>query len=263
MTYISYELKLTALQKRQILETFDACNQMFNYLINLRKDHYKETRELYTVNELRDILASEKKISYFLRKADSAALRNVITDMPNVPKHLTPSKKDRFLNKIQTRSNVKYTTSMKRVGITVHPTLVKLPKLGDVEIISGPHRPIQLSKIDVFAKGDKLYIGYDLTWELSEQTIKARELQPFELKIDMLLKGYPILNMCKDCPQDVQRHLTSIEKIINLLTDAHNSFIIESISILSEDEVSKTYLKEFYALLQMAITRKNLKISII
>lgn len=260
MTYYKFKINLTEAQRIQINDTFEACSKIYFYLENLRIETYQRTKHVLTVNEMRNIIALEKRSSFFLRKADAQALVKVINDLPNVPLKLPPSKKLRFMKRKSKRSNVKYTTTVRRTGITIYKTGVDIPKLGEVALIEEPVQPVRVKNLDIFIEDGDYYIGYHSQDQYNTVPIPERVVTKFKLTPYHLLKKYPILKKCKDCPNDVQRHMTPIEEIVNELIHTHKEIYLEPLQAENENQYETTYLKEFYALLQLYAPQKSVKI---
>lgn len=262
MTLQKIKINVTTIQNRQIRETFEACNKVFMYLTDIRRSHFIETGELLKVDDLRDALYAEKKTSFFLRKVDSQALVRVINDIPNIPQKLPPSKKKRMLNKKTTRSNVKYSTTVRKSGIVLQTTFAKIPKLGEVEFVEPLDAPVRVKCVSILFENSDFYIEYDTDDEYSDVVVLTTRKE-FKLTVSKLLKSYPILNKCSDCPTDVQKHMSGIEELINEIVNSNTSITVEALNTVSENVLKNTYLREFYAILQLLAPKQNVKLNVV
>lgn len=264
MAYHQHKIDLTNTQLIQVKDTFEACNKMFFYLEDLRLKVYKENHYMMTVNELRNILAQEKRSSFFLRKVDARALIRVVNDLPNVPKKLPPSKKIRFMKKRTKRSNVKYSTSVAKTGITIYTTFVNIPKLGEVKILEPLTKPIRVKIIEVFYYDGDYFIGYDTNDAYANVEFIDKAPKILNLTKDSLLKRFSAFSKCKDCPTDAQRHLTVVEEYVNSVLDTNKEIYLEPLDFDTDKNLTThTYLQEFYALLQMYASAKRVKITFV
>lgn len=264
MTYKQHKIDLTNSQLIQVKDTFEACNKIFFFLEDLRRTTYEINQYMLTVNELRDAISKEKRSSFFLRKVDARALIRVINDLPNVPPKLAPSKKIRFMKRRSKRSNVKYSTSVSKTGITIYSSFVTIPKLGDVKIIDTLTNPIRVKAIDVFYDAGAYYIGYDTKDAYANVEFVDKAPKMFVLTKDDLLSRFPVFTKCKECPNDAQRHLDVVENYVNTVLDENKEIYLESLDFhKNENALTNTYLQEFYALLQMYASAKHVKIQFV
>ncbi len=182
-----YKLLPTKEQEELLLQCGGNTRFLWNYVLELNKDNYKETKKFKFFYELSASLPKLKEEYIFLKKSHSQSLQTVLRQFDTALKDFLNKKKGFPLFKKKAMLNDSFTSPQ---GWKIRKNFVSIPKIGKVKWIK--HRTVKGKPrhITVSQDGNKWYCSVLCEYNIDEKEKKTENI----VGCDLGIKEFAVLS---------------------------------------------------------------------